>query len=97
MVLEWKRTLSVLATVALMVVMVAMPASAQPVFTGGLVNVTVGGVQVGAAVPIGIAAQVCPNVNAAALAQDLEQDGEATCEADQETLADNRAFQNVAF
>lgn len=32
-------------------------------------------------VPIGIAANVCPNVNAAALAQDLRQDGEAACTA----------------
>lgn len=32
-------------------------------------------------VPIGIAANVCPNVNAAILAQQLRQDGDADCTA----------------
>jgi hypothetical protein len=36
-----KRIFAVLATTALMVAMLAMPASAQPVVTGGLVNVTI--------------------------------------------------------
>lgn len=38
-------------------------------------------------VPIGIAANVCPTVNAAALAQDLAQDGEASCTAENATQA----------
>lgn len=38
-------------------------------------------------VPIGIAANVCPNVNAAALAQQLKQQGTATCKAENATQA----------
>jgi hypothetical protein len=76
------------------------PAVAQPVITGGLVNVTivdvldVEGNQVVVQVPIGIAANVCPTVNAAVLAQEFAQTGEAACDATAESTADSRAFLN---
>jgi hypothetical protein len=43
--------------------------------------------------PIGIAANVCPVVNAAVLAQDVRQDGEAECEAETTTRAFSRLVQ----
>lgn len=45
-------------------------------------------------VPIGIAANVCPGVNAAVLAQSLGQDATAECVADAQSAADSRQFQN---
>lgn len=38
-------------------------------------------------VPIGIAANVCPNVNAAALAQQIRQNGDASCTANSSSRA----------
>lgn len=67
------RAAAVVATGALSLGAFAAPAMAQgPVFTGGLVNITVtdvlNGNQVNVQVPIGIAANVC-NVAANVLAQ----------------------------
>jgi hypothetical protein len=82
--------------------LMAAPAAAQPVVTGGLVNVNISDIDLAllnhldidvaaqVAVPIGIAANVCPTVNAAVLAQDLVQDGEAECDA--ENVTDSRQF-----
>ena len=69
---------------------VASPAQAAPVFTGGLVNVTVvdaldveiRDVNVALGAAVAIAANVC-GVNVAALAADFVQDGSATCENEQ--------------
>ena len=72
-----RRILAVLATTALMVAMLAMPASAQQ--QQGLVNVNVGDVTV--QLPIAVAANVC-NVNVAVLAQQFRQGGQAECTAD---------------
>ncbi len=78
----------------------AGPATAQPMVTGGLVNVTivdlvdVNNNQVAVQVPIGIAANVCPTVNAAVLAQDVAQTGTAECEADTTSIAGSRQFGN---
>lgn len=112
-----RNVLAVLATAVLSMALLAGPAAAQPVVTGGLVNVTVAditveelieigdvtvedlidvhdvGIIAQVQVPIGIAANVCPNVNAAVLAQDLVQTGEAGCIADADSAADSRAFQ----
>lgn len=72
-------------------------AVAQPIITGGLVNVTVvdvldiEGNQVVVQLPIGIAANVCPQVNAAVLAQELVQTGAADCEADAQSIAESQA------
>lgn len=69
----------------------ATPAQAAPVFTGGVVNVTIVDLldannnQVIAQVPIGVAAAVC-DINVAVLAA-LEGDN-TTCEATQSSLAD---------
>jgi hypothetical protein len=61
-----RRTAASLVSVAVLGaggVALASPASAQPVFTGGLVNITVTNVlnnnQVAVQVPIGVAANVC--------------------------------------
>jgi hypothetical protein len=58
-----RRILALISVMAFMVVLTAMPALAQPVFTGGLVNITVTDVlnnnQVNVQVPIGVAANVC--------------------------------------
>lgn len=59
----------------------ALPASAAPVITGGLVNVTIVDLvsleQVSLQVPITVAANIC-DVTVAVLAQDL-RDGTADC------------------
>jgi hypothetical protein len=55
----------------------ALPASAQPTFQSGLVNVNVGDVTV--QVPIAIAANIC-DVTVAILVSDL-RDGSAACDA----------------
>ena len=74
-----------LTTGALVAGVGAGPASAQPVVTGGLVNVTLVDVvdvnnnQVIAQVPIGVAANVC-GVNAAVLAA-ADQTTDPVCEA----------------
>jgi hypothetical protein len=58
-----KRILALLSVSALMVVLTAMPAMAQPLFTGGLVNVNITDVltgnEVAVQIPIGVAANVC--------------------------------------
>jgi hypothetical protein len=73
-------------TVALAVGAVAPTASAAPVVTGGLVNVTVTDVlnnnTVTVTVPIGVAANVAANVCGVAvgvLVQDFRNDGNAVC------------------
>ena len=59
----------------------AATASAAPVITGGLINVTIvdllSGNQVTAQVPINVAANIC-DVTVAVLAQEL-RDGQTTC------------------
>lgn len=66
----------------------ALPASAAPVVTGGLVNVTIVDLvsleQVSLQVPITVAANIC-DVTVAVLAQDL-QDGTADCTNDQQVI-----------
>ena len=81
-----KRILAVLVTTALMVALTAMPALAAKQNQNGLVNVAVGDVVV--QVPIGIAANVCPNLNANVLAQQFAgTDQVANCNADAQGLA----------
>jgi hypothetical protein len=70
-----KRTKKLVASffaAALMAITAAAPASAQPIITGGLVNITIVDVlnnnEVNVQVPIGIAANVC-GVQANVLAQ----------------------------
>ena len=88
-----RRLITLVVATALTVAMLAMPASAQPVFTGGLVNVTIvdvaSGNQVAVQVPIGVAANVC-DVNAAVLVNEFQDDGTADCtsEADSEAEFD---------
>jgi hypothetical protein len=96
-----KAPLISLALAVAMMFAIAMPASAQPV-QEGLVNVNITDVDIAllndldldvaaqVAIPIGIAANVCPIVNAAVLAQDLAQDGEAECNA--ENVTESRQF-----
>ncbi len=69
---------------------IAAPANAQPVVTGGLVNITVvdlidGDVlsnnNVAVGVALGVAANIC-DVNVNVLAVQLRNDGGATCTAD---------------
>jgi hypothetical protein len=84
-----KLAASLFATGLLAVGVAAPGASAQPVITGGLVNVTVVDVlndtQVAVQVPVGVAANVC-GVNAAAILG-LAAQGPVTCEADADALA----------
>ena len=70
-----KRILALLAVMALMVTATVAPALAQQ---RGLVNVNVEDNTI--QVPIGIAANIC-DVNANVLAQQIAQDGSATCDA----------------
>ncbi len=85
-----KRILALLMTTALMVAMVAMPASAQPVFTGGLVNVTIVDAvdiqDVVVQVPVAVAANVC-DINAAVLIAEIEDTGSAECTAAANSIA----------
>jgi hypothetical protein len=71
----------------LLAVSAAAPASAQPVITGGLINVTVNDVNVGVQVPIGIAANVC-DINAALLVAAIHDEGDNTCDATATSRAD---------
>ncbi len=68
-----RRILALISVAAVMVALTAMPALAQPVFTGGLVNVTiVDAVDVERTtvqLPIAVAANVC-NVSVASLQED---------------------------
>jgi hypothetical protein len=72
---------STVAAAAVAFALVAAPAFAQQ---EGLVNVNVEGVNV--QVPVGIAAQVCPNVSANVIAEAVGTQ-EAVCEITQETAA----------
>lgn len=71
----------------------AASASAQPVITGGLVNVTIvdvlSGNQVTAQVPITVAANVC-DVTVAVLAQELSDGGPVDCSNDQQIITVSR-------
>ncbi len=96
-----KNPLKKVAAAAVMAGALAVPASAasaQPVITGGLVNVTVTDVLSGntttAQVPITVAANVC-DVAVSVLAQDLS-DGAADCSTEQEiiTLSSQRGNSN---
>jgi hypothetical protein len=75
---------------ALMAFGIAAPASAQPVVTGGLINVTLVDVlshdNIAVQVPVGIAANVC-DVNAAVLLAAVRDTGSATCTATAESIA----------
>ena len=66
----------------------------------GLVNVNVQGlalaVPVSVAVPIGVAANVCPTVNAALLAAAINQTGTASCDAKNTSTALSRAIGTAA-
>ena len=88
--LKSRRFFATLFATALLGVGTAAPASAQPVVTGGLVNVTLTNVlnnnTVIVQVPIGIAANVC-DVNAAAILAQVRDTGSATCNADAESIA----------
>jgi hypothetical protein len=86
-----RRTAATLASVAALGftgVALAAPASAQPVVTGGLINVTavdlVDVEDVIVQVPVGVAANVC-NVSVAAVLAAAEQ-GNAACDADNNQL-----------
>ena len=79
-----KRIMQVWFVTALMVVFTAAPALAQPVFAGGLVNVTIIDAvdveDVTVQVPVAAAANIC-DVNAAVLIAQIEDTGSAECEA----------------
>lgn len=87
MIQSLKRRVAVTcATGALAVAGVAAaPAAAAPVFTGGLVKVTLVDVldvnnnQVQIQVPIGVAANLC-DINAAVLVQEFQDTGTADCD-----------------
>lgn len=78
-----RRILALLSVTVLTVAMLAMPASAQQ--QTGLVNINVQGVTV--AVPIGIAANICPNLSANVLAQNARTGQTAQCAADADAIA----------
>ena len=80
-----------LCATGLMAVGIAAPtASAQPVVTGGLINVTlvdtIDLTNTSVQVPIGIAANVC-DVNAAVLLAAVRDQGSAKCDADADSIA----------
>jgi hypothetical protein len=79
---------AVAATFAGALAVPATAASAAPLITGGLVNVTIvdvlSGNQVTAQVPVTVAANIC-DVTVAVLVQDL-QDGTADCTNDQQVI-----------
>ena len=67
-----RRLLALISVAALMVALTAMPVLAQPLFSGGLVNITIIDAvsleETNVQVPIGVAANVC-GVQANVLAQ----------------------------
>ncbi len=71
-----RRILALISVAAMMLALTAMPAMAQPLFTGGLVNINVTDVltdnDVAVQVPIGVAANVC-GVSVGVLAELAEQ------------------------
>jgi hypothetical protein len=86
-----KKLVATTFATGLMAVGVAAPtASAQPVITGGLVNVTLVDVlshdEIAVQVPIGVAANVC-DVNAAVLLAAIEDTGSARCDATSNAIA----------
>jgi hypothetical protein len=82
------RIVSTFAAAAVALGMASAPALAQQQ-QEGLVNVAVGVEDNVVQVPIGIAAQVCPAVNAAVIAQDFQGTDEVVCIIDQETAAEH--------
>jgi hypothetical protein len=82
----------IVAAMALSLGLLAVPAGAQQ--QDGLVNVNVSDIQVLAQVPIGVAANVCPGVNAAIIAQEFKQTTDPVCDAQstQFTRGQQRAF-----
>lgn len=85
--LKLKTSFAALASTALLFAGLAAPASAQPIVTGGLVNITVVDVltgdiltdnEVNVALALNLAANIC-DVNVNVLAQQLRA-GDATCE-----------------
>ena len=78
-----RRILALISVTAMMLALTAVPVMAQPLFTGGLVNVDIDDVIV--QVPIGVAVNIC-NVNVAVIAENVEQTG-AACEADADAMA----------
>ncbi len=85
--MQIRRTAATLASVAVLGmggVALAVPASAQPIFTGGLVNIAVtdvlNGNQVAVNVPVGVAANVC-GVSVAVLATPAPAPGPVDCTA----------------
>ncbi len=78
-----KAIFAALLTSVLLVAMIAMPASAQQT---GLVNVNVENTDIVLQLPIAIAANVC-DVDVNVLAADLADDGDATCTADADAVA----------
>jgi hypothetical protein len=86
-----KKLLASLFATGVMTAGLAAPsASAQPVITGGLINVTLVDVlshdNIAVQVPVGIAANVC-DVNAAVLLAAVRDTGSATCDATAESIA----------
>jgi hypothetical protein len=79
---------SLFASGLLAVGLTAPSASAQPVITGGLINITLTNVlqNVSVQVPVGVAANVC-DTNVAALFAQIEDTGSAQCEADSDAIA----------
>ncbi len=82
----------VAATFAGALAVPATAASAAPVITGGLVNVTIvdvlSGNQVTVQVPVSVAANIC-DVSVAVLARDLT-DGDAECSNEQQIITLSR-------
>ena len=78
-----KRILAVLATAALMVAMMAMPASAQQ---QGLINLEISGNTV--QVPVAVAANIC-DVSVNVVAENTEPGSTTTCEALADAEANN--------
>jgi hypothetical protein len=70
----------VVAAMALPLGLLAAPAGAQK--QDGLVNVNVSDIQVMAQVPVGVAANICPGVNAASIAQEFRQTTDPVCDAE---------------
>jgi CBS-domain-containing membrane protein len=85
-----RRLIASLCATGLLTFGVAAPASAQPVVTGGLINITLvdvlSGNNVAVQVPVGIAANVC-DVNAAVLLAAVRDTGSARCDADADSIA----------
>jgi hypothetical protein len=86
-VLKTRKLVASLSAAGLFAFGAAAPASAQPIITGGLINVTVNDVNVGVQVPIGIAANVC-DLNVAALVAAIHDEGDSTCDATATSTAD---------